>query len=97
MSITTDYIHKAPRLRKFLVRCFSATIFFGLFFMIHLRGQGLVMTIRRIWAIEPPKKNYYEATSELVSITETGLKETSEYSLEEKKEKIQENQSENIK
>jgi hypothetical protein len=23
--------------------------------MIHLRGQGLVMTIRRIWSIEPYK------------------------------------------
>jgi hypothetical protein len=63
MSITTDYIHKAPRFRKFVVRSFSTVVFCGLFFMVHLRGQGIIMTIRHIWSIEPPKPNYYVATS----------------------------------
>jgi hypothetical protein len=31
------------------------TVLFGLLFMIHLRGQGLVMTLRRIWSIEAYK------------------------------------------
>ena len=59
--------------------------------MIHLRGQGLIMTIRRIWAIEPPKKNYYETGGLISNNSEDSLEETSANLLEEKSEETRGN------
>lgn len=54
-SITVDYIRKFPRMRKLGVGCLSLLVLFSLMFMIHLRGQSLVLTLRRIWNIKPYK------------------------------------------
>jgi len=67
-AITTDYIHKASRFTKLGVAGISVGIFSGLFILIHLQGQGIIMTLRRIWSIEPYKStgdyelsyDYYE-------------------------------------
>lgn len=54
-SIAIDYVRKFPRLRKLGVGCLSLLVLFSLMFMIHLRGQSLVLSLRRIWAIKPYK------------------------------------------
>lgn len=51
-----DYVKKFPRVAKIGVFGLSAATLAGLMFMIHLRGQGLVLTLRRVWAIEPFKE-----------------------------------------
>lgn len=54
-SIAIDYVRKFPRMRKLGVGCLSLLVLFSLMFMIHLRGQSLVLSLRRIWAIKPYK------------------------------------------
>lgn len=66
ICIKMDYVSQrlfgkiGPILASGGIHLFSALVFLGLLFLIHLRGQGIVMTIRKLWAIEPYEEFDYE-------------------------------------
>lgn len=66
LCIKMDYVTErvygriVPILATGGIYLFSAFVFLGLFFLIHLKSQGFAMTIRKLWAIEPYEKFDYE-------------------------------------